>query len=155
MPTMPAPAYPSKTARSSANAICRAASFTGCQSVSLAPRSTSSTCWRSTVNGTRSSTIGWDRRTWAMTPSAGAATACRCRVGFGDGAAGRLGRVFEEIGGRHEEQGAGHRGGEVQDPVVARLLISEEHPIQHPLGDRRGARVADEVGAELTAPDAA
>ena len=33
---------------------------------------------------------------------------------------GWIGRVVEEVGTRDEEQGAGHGGGEVQDPVVAR-----------------------------------
>ena len=47
---------------------CLAASLTGCQSESLAPRSTSSTSCRSSANGTRSSTSGWSVRARAITP---------------------------------------------------------------------------------------
>ena len=53
-------AYPSNTARSSAKAIFRAASFTGDQSESLAPRSKSSIAWRASSNGTRSSTSAFE-----------------------------------------------------------------------------------------------
>lgn len=55
-------AYPSKTARSSAKAILRAASFSGDQSESIAPRSTSSIAWRVSSNGTRISTSAFVSR---------------------------------------------------------------------------------------------
>src|SRR5499427_626602 len=60
-------------ARSSAKATCRAASLTGCQSESWAPRSTSSISARERAKGARSSTSAAARRCRACTPSAGAA----------------------------------------------------------------------------------
>src|ERR1700753_3178396 len=58
-------------ARSSANPICLAASLSGCQSASWAPRSTESISSRLSVNGTRSRTSGWGSRRGGMTPAAG------------------------------------------------------------------------------------
>ena len=77
MPRIPAAEYPSNTARSSAKAILLAASFTGCQSESWAPRSTSSMSCRPSVNGARSSTSGMERRTRAVTPSPAASVSPR------------------------------------------------------------------------------
>ena len=239
MPTMPAAAKPSKIARSSAKAICLAASLTGCQSESLAPRSTSSTACpvdrerhpqlddRRDLAAARPHAVG-RRVERAQVPGAdggqrqavraerrrppGGAATCRVKVrrasasrsaqaaseigassrcrlfrcraplqtadaaatvvgtarGRGPARAGRVGRrrsrradglaggggraareVVEEVGGRHEEQGAGDRGGEVEDAVVVAGRVADEHVAQHLLGDRRACRVADEVGAEL------
>ncbi|SKV46580.1 Uncharacterised protein [Mycobacteroides abscessus subsp. abscessus] len=58
MPTIEAAGYPSKMARSSAKASFLAASLTGSQSESCAPRSTSSMADLLMVNGTRSRTSG-------------------------------------------------------------------------------------------------
>jgi hypothetical protein len=67
-------------ARSSANATLRAASFTGCQSASCAPRSTLSIWARSSLNGTRNCTTGRQERSPAITPSSGGSIAVRCPV---------------------------------------------------------------------------
>src|SRR5215472_7419410 len=69
---MPAAEYPVKIALSSAKAIVLAASFAGCQSESLAPRSTSSIICLSSSNGTHSSTSGFTSRCRAMMSSPGA-----------------------------------------------------------------------------------
>src|SRR5579875_4153442 len=62
---------------------------------------------------------------------------------------------LEEADRRHEEQRAGDRPGEVEDAVVARWRVAKEHSFEHPLDDGRRAGVADEVRAELAAPDRA
>src|SRR3974390_1939452 len=59
-------------ARSSAKANLRAASFAGCQSESLAPRSTSSIIWRSSSKGTRTSMRAFVSRWCTSMPSPGA-----------------------------------------------------------------------------------
>src|SRR6185312_13115236 len=61
-------------ARSSTNASLLAASFTGSQSESCEPRSTSSIAVRDTVNGTRRRTSGLLSRRCATTPSPGEVT---------------------------------------------------------------------------------
>ena len=80
MPVISAAAYPSKTARSSAKAIFFAASFTGCQSGSSAPRSTESIWSLSRVNGTVSSTTGRQARRPALMPSPGGSIGARWPV---------------------------------------------------------------------------
>src|SRR5271154_2329691 len=67
----------------------------------------------------------------------------------------RAWRIVEEPDGGHEEQAAGDRGGEVEDPVVVTGRAADEHVAQHLLEHLRVARVADEVGAELGVADPA
>lgn len=71
-------AYPPKIAPFSAIAIVRAASLTGCQSGSSAPRSASSTACLVTAKGTRNSITGCAILVLAMTPFPGALTSLRC-----------------------------------------------------------------------------
>src|SRR5712672_2186379 len=62
-------------------------------------------------------------------------------------------RVVEEVDGRREELPTRGGGREVQDAVGVARRVADEHVAQHPFGDRGGARVADEVGAELALAD--
>ena len=71
MPLMPAASYPWKTVTFSPMAICRTASSSSSRSMSVAPRSASSSCTRETLNSARSSTRGRTLRWAAATPSDG------------------------------------------------------------------------------------
>src|SRR5262245_17551616 len=73
-------------ALSSAKAMCRAASFAGCQSASAAPRSTSSIIWRSSSNAARSSTNALASRCRATMPCSGAPMACKWPVPIAESA---------------------------------------------------------------------
>src|SRR6266487_422955 len=144
---MPAAGYPSKTARSSAKAMVLAASLTGCQSGSLAPRSTSSTAWRSTVNGTRNSMIGWEVRARAMTPWAGGALHVRdpaaCHVAL-EGAGGFL---------LDAGPGGGRDGGEFAVQVVhdGMLLFRLPTPSEPSARTSGAAGTSGDAGTGATA----
>src|SRR5580704_14185320 len=67
--------------------------------------------------------------------------------GGGHGAGRRW--VVEEVGCWYEEEIAGERCREVEDPVVVAGWLADEHVRQHLLDHFGAAGVADEVGAEL------
>jgi len=61
----------------------------------------------------------------------------------------------KEVGGGHEEQRPGHSRGEVEDSIGRAWWGPDEHVLEHLLDESRIGRIADEVGAELTALEAA
>src|SRR5262249_55941297 len=62
---------------------------------------------------------------------------------------------FQECHGWDEEQDSGHRSAEVEQPIIIAGRAADEHVLDHLLGHRRRAAIADEVGAELTRADSA
>ena len=79
---------------------------------------------------------GWPRALWAA-------------VG------GIVGQALQQRDRRHEEQAAGDRAADVEQPVVVAGRPADEHVGEHQLDGLRRAGVADEVGAVLAVRGAA
>ena len=50
-----------------------------------------------------------------------------------------VGQRFEQRGGRHEEQGAGHRVAKIEQPIVVAGRAADKHVFQHLLDRLRGS----------------